>query len=248
MITILCLSAVCFVLRAEESLLLDDYRGEAKIIRNYAHAIATYYKVNGKMPKLLEEIRDNTVLTADFGSRHAATVPNRYALLDAPLTLRTGDKVFMVSVPRFLSQSNIKENRLGGRMAALLGRDGIGTSMLLYADDIDPVLEAAGVTLKPIGGEVPAPTFPHTPRKPEMSDTMKRALEMKARGELPTPPRRDKETWRDEKPPAPPAQTPPPASFASPPTAKSNPVWWIVGLIILVVSLVLLVRKKKPND
>lgn len=247
LIAILCLSVVNVVLGSEEFLLLDDYRGEAKIVRNYAHAIATYYNANGKMPESLEAIRDNAVLTVDFGSRHAATVPNRYAMLDTPLSLKTGDKILMVSVDRFKTESDIQEKRLGGRMAALLGSDGIGTSMLVPVSMIDPVLEAAGVTLKPIGGEVPAPTFPLTPRKPEMSETMKRALEMQARGELPTPPRRDKETWRDEKQPAPPPVAPVPAPVAPLPAKSSNTLWWIVAAIAGLVAVVLVVRRKKPK-
>jgi hypothetical protein len=231
------------LLYAEERLQMVDYSGEAKIILNYAAAIATYYKANGEMPKTLEDIRDNTVLGLDFGSSHAATVPQRYMLLDAPLSFKNGSKVLMVSIPYFVSREEAEKNLPGGRMVALLTKDG-GSSMRVPADEIDPLIKAAGITLRPIGGEVPMPTFPLIPQKPVTSETMQRALEMKARGELTTPPRRDQETWRDQKPPAP---TPTPAPVASSLAKSSNPLWWIAGAVAALLAIVLFVRRKKPK-
>jgi hypothetical protein len=132
-----------------------------------------------------------------------------------------------------------------GRLIGFVKEDGTPESMFIDEDtatELVPNLAA----LKPMGGTIPAPSWAKPPSpEPVMSETMKRALEMKARGELPTPPRRDKETWRDEKPLTPPSPTPVLTPATPPPTKSSNPHWWIVGAIATLAAVVFIVRHQR---
>ncbi len=222
-------------------------RREHAVVTNFAYAIAEYKKAHDSIPGNLQDIKEYTDLRFDFNYPDVASFPERYALLQSPKKLAGYGDVVLISTDILVSGKSEKSEGTKGRLIGFIKTDGTAGGVFIEestATELVPNL----ADLKPIGGTIPAPSWAKPPStEPVMSETMKRALEMKARGELPTPPRRDKETWRDEKPPAPPAPTPAPAPVASSPAKPSSPLWWIVGAIAALASVVLIVRRKKPT-
>lgn len=252
LITILLLANLCIVIaRAQEENRFDPLMPrEHKVITNFSHAIDAFYKRTGQLPKSLMDIQEETDLRWDYDTSGLATLTQRYALLQKPLEVPQYGKAVMVSINLLMPEGQEHNYPKGGRMIAFINdKFGNSSSGFVPANIIEPILKSSGEILMPIGGTIPPPSWAKPPStEPVIGETMKRALEMKARGELPTPKRRDKETWRDEKPVTPPpASTLPPAPVTPPPAKSSYLQWWFIGTISALAAMILVARKKKSK-
>lgn len=243
-LSLICVCAVSPVFGATR----DLPRREHAVVTNVSYAIAEYKKAYDSFPGSLLDIKEYTDLRFDFNHPDVASFPQQYALLQPPRKLAGYGEVVLISTDTLVSGKSEKGEGSKGRLIGFIKADGTAGGVFIeesMAAELVPHL----TELKPIGGTLPAPSWAKPPSKePVMSETMKRALEMQARGELPTPPRRDKEAWRDEKPPAPLAPTPTPAVTVPAPAKTTNPLWWLFGAIAALASVVVFVtRKKKPK-
>lgn len=221
---------------------------EHRIVRNFAQAIGTYYRANGKMPSALEEIKDHADLTLDFDSGGLGSFTERYALLPEPVEVHGHGYAAIVSIVLFKSGDGNTEGRMIGFINGNFG----DSSGFFSNTTIDPLLAKAKIQLKPIGGAIPPPSWAKPPSKdPIQTEYGKRVDEAFARGEIPITLRNDKEEWRDQKTPEPkPAEIPatePTSAPTSPTKQPADQVWWIVGLIILAAGAVFVARKKMPK-
>lgn len=242
-LSLICVCAVAPVLGATR----DLPRREGAVVNNVSYAIAEYKKAYNSFPGSLHDIKEYTDLRFDFNHPDAASFPQQYVLLQPARKLAGYGEVVLISIDTLVSGRTAKHEGTKGRLIGFIKADGTAGAVFIDESTATELVPDLG-ELQPIGGTLPAPSWAKPPStEPVMSETMKRALEMQARGELPTPPRRDKETWRDEKPPAPPPVVAAPAPVAPTPAKSSNPLWWIVGAIAALVAVVLVVRRKKPK-
>jgi hypothetical protein len=254
--SLFCLLAIgCFANETRLDKLPRLPRGEVLVLNNYAFAIDAYFKRTGKLPATLEEIRDYTDLTAGMTtSPDLMPFTERYALLPFPLDLPNQTRAAMVSLNTYAVFPFQRPHDEVRFFAAIGDIDGHFASGSLPESVIGPLLDQAGVVLKPIGGTISAPTNTR-PRESEpfVPEALLRAMEMQERGELLAPKRADGEVWRDAKTASstadnPQAQTPERSlSDQQASSSAESPRWagWIVGGVAALLVIVLLWRSLK---
>ena len=218
-------------------------RREHAVVYNFTTAIAAHLSQTGTMPRNLEEIKEYTDLRFDLNAPDIEAFPERYALVDPPAELPNRGKIVLISIETLISP-RVKVAGQPGRLIGFVKKDGTPESM--FIDEATAVTLVSNLAeLEPIRGTIPAPSWAKPPStEPVMSETMKRAIEMKERGELPPPPRRDQKHWRDQKQQAAPTA---PITSPGPPAPPPAPLRWIIGAIAALTVVVLIVRCKKPQ-
>lgn len=160
-------------------------------------AIAALYakEHGGSFPTSFEQLKDYVDLRELLSSNNGSlgSVADRYTFLDTEIKIPgKGRAVLIGTKPIFNPEGSTGSQ--GGRYVGYVGSQGNTGAFWILEADILNLLDETKVELKPIGGEIPAPTWVNKPREVEITDYQKRVMEAVKKGEVPIQPRNDQET------------------------------------------------------
>jgi hypothetical protein len=226
-------------------------KGEASVLFNFSYAINEYYSREGRLPRSLNEIRDITDLTMGVNDGpELKPFTQRYMLMKEPFDIPHLGHLALVSVDTYFSTEFSDADSEVRSYVTLRTPLTEASSGVIPRSMIDPYLEKAGLVLEPLGGSIPAPTSNKRSSEPVRTEYEKRVAEALARGEIPIPPRSDKESWRDQKP-----LNPTPESSPAPKPAPAQPIgqspvsaYLIVSILLLAGAIMFVVFKRKNKS